>query len=38
MSVLQIARAALPSAVVLIVALFIVTYVPAISLTLIGGG
>jgi C4-dicarboxylate transporter DctM subunit len=38
MSVLQIAHAALPSAVVLIVALFIVTYVPTISLTLIGGG
>jgi C4-dicarboxylate transporter DctM subunit len=38
MSVLQVARAAVPSAVVLLAALLLVTYVPAISLTLLGGG
>lgn len=32
MSVLQVARAAIPSALVLLFALFVVTYVPAISL------
>jgi C4-dicarboxylate transporter DctM subunit len=32
MSVLQVARAAIPSAIVLLFALFVVTYVPAISL------
>jgi C4-dicarboxylate transporter DctM subunit len=35
MSVLQVARAALPSAAVLLVALMLVTYVPAISLSLL---
>lgn len=38
MSVLQVARAAIPTAVVLLAALFLVTYVPAISLALLGGG
>ena len=38
MSVLQVAKAAIPSAVVLLSALLLVTYLPAISLTLIGGG
>jgi C4-dicarboxylate transporter DctM subunit len=38
MSVLQVARAAVPSALVLLVALFVVTYVPAISLAFLGGG
>jgi C4-dicarboxylate transporter DctM subunit len=38
LSVLQVARAALPSAAVLLVGLFIVTYVPFFSLALIGGG
>lgn len=38
MSVLQVARAAIPTALVLIAALFLVTYVPAISLALLGGG
>jgi C4-dicarboxylate transporter DctM subunit len=38
MSVLQVARAAAPSAVVLLGALFLVTYLPFISLALIGGG
>ncbi len=38
LSVLQVARAALPSALVLLVGLFIVTYVPFFSLALIGGG
>jgi C4-dicarboxylate transporter DctM subunit len=35
MSVLQVARAALPSAVVLLAALFVVTYVPPIALALV---
>jgi C4-dicarboxylate transporter DctM subunit len=35
MSVLQVARAAIPSALVLLAALFIVTYVPAFALTLV---
>ena len=35
MSVLQVARAAIPSALVLLFALFVVTYVPAISLAFI---
>lgn len=35
MSVLQVARAAVPSAIVLLFALFIVTYIPAISLALL---
>jgi C4-dicarboxylate transporter DctM subunit len=35
MSVLQVARAAIPSALVLLAALFVVTYVPAFALTLI---
>ena len=38
MSVLQVAKAAVPSALVLLVGLFIVTYVPFFSLALIGGG
>ena len=38
MSVLQVARAAVPSALVLLVGLFIVTYVPFFSLALLGGG
>jgi C4-dicarboxylate transporter DctM subunit len=38
LSVLQVAKAALPSALVLLVGLFIVTYVPFFSLALIGGG
>ncbi|GAA5134051.1 TRAP transporter large permease [Pseudonocardia adelaidensis] len=38
MSVLQVARAAIPTAVVLLAALFLVTYVPVISLALLGGG
>ena len=38
LSVLQVARAALPSALVLLAALFLVTYVPAISLAFLGGG
>ncbi|TWF75613.1 C4-dicarboxylate transporter DctM subunit [Pseudonocardia hierapolitana] len=38
MSVLQVARAAIPTALVLLAALFLVTYVPAISLVLLGGG
>jgi C4-dicarboxylate transporter DctM subunit len=38
MSVLQVARAAIPTALVLLAALFLVTYVPAISLALLGGG
>jgi C4-dicarboxylate transporter, DctM subunit len=37
MSVLQVARSAVPSAGVLLAALLVVTYVPALSLTLIGG-
>jgi C4-dicarboxylate transporter, DctM subunit len=36
MSVLQVARAALPSALVLLAALMLVTYLPAISLALLG--
>jgi C4-dicarboxylate transporter DctM subunit len=35
MSVLQVARAAIPTALVLLAALFVVTYVPAFALTLI---
>ncbi len=35
MSVLQVARAAIPSALVLLVALFVVTYVPPIALALV---
>ncbi len=38
MTVLQVARAAIPTAVVLLAALFLVTYVPAISLAFLGGG
>jgi C4-dicarboxylate transporter DctM subunit len=38
MSVLQVARAAIPSALVLLAALFLVTYVPLISLALLGRG
>jgi C4-dicarboxylate transporter DctM subunit len=38
LSVLEVAKAALPSAAVLLVGLFIVTYVPFFSLALIGGG
>ncbi|WP_308258073.1 TRAP transporter large permease [Pseudonocardia lacus] len=38
MSVLQVARAAIPTALVLLAALFLVTYVPAISLAFLGGG
>jgi C4-dicarboxylate transporter DctM subunit len=38
MTVLQVARAAIPSALVLLAALFLVTYVPAISLAFLGGG
>ncbi|MCO1661122.1 TRAP transporter large permease subunit [Pseudonocardia sp. S2-4] len=38
MSVLQVARAAVPTALVLLAALFLVTYVPAISLAFLGGG
>lgn len=38
MSVLQVARAAIPTALVLLTALLLVTYIPAISLTLLGGG
>jgi C4-dicarboxylate transporter DctM subunit len=37
MSVLQVAKAAAPSALVLLVGLFIVTYVPFFSLALVGG-
>lgn len=36
LSVLRVAKVAIPSAAVLLVALIIVTYVPAISLTLVG--
>lgn len=35
MSVLQVARAAIPTALVLLAALFVVTYVPAFALTLV---
>lgn len=35
MSVLQVARAAIPTALVLLAALFVVTYVPALALTLV---
>ncbi|MEP7194044.1 MAG: TRAP transporter large permease subunit, partial [Actinomycetota bacterium] len=38
MSVLQVARAAFPSALVLLSALALVTYLPVISLALVGGG
>ena len=38
MSVLQVARAAIPSALVLLAALALVTYLPIISLALLGGG
>ena len=38
MSVLRVARAALPSALVLLTALALVTYLPIISLALVGGG
>lgn len=38
MSVLRVARAALPSALVLLAALALVTYLPVLSLALIGGG
>ena len=38
LSVLRVAKAAIPSAAVLLVALFVVTYVPFFSLALIGGG
>jgi C4-dicarboxylate transporter DctM subunit len=38
LSVLQVARAALPSALVLLAALFLVTYVPEIALAFLGGG
>ena len=38
MSVVEVARAALPSAAVLLGGLFIVTYVPFFSLALLGGG
>ena len=38
MSVLQVARAAIPSALVLLAALALVTYLPVISLALLGGG
>ena len=38
MSVLQVARAAIPSALVLLAALGLVTYLPIISLALLGGG
>lgn len=38
MGVPQVARAAAPSALVLLAALILVTYVPAISLALLGGG
>jgi len=38
MSVLQVAKAALPSALVLLAGLFVVTYVPFFSLALLGGG
>ncbi|MQA97723.1 MAG: TRAP transporter large permease subunit [Streptosporangiales bacterium] len=38
MSVVQVARAALPSAGMLLVALALVTYFPVITLTLVGGG
>lgn len=37
LTVLQVARAALPSALILLLALFIVTYVPEISLTFLEG-
>ena len=37
MSVLQVARAAIPSALVLLAALALVTYLPIISLALLGG-
>ena len=38
MSVLSVARAAFPSALVLLAALAVVTYLPVLSLALIGGG
>jgi C4-dicarboxylate transporter, DctM subunit len=38
MTVLQVARAAVPSAAVLLGGLAIVTYVPFFSLALLGGG
>ena len=38
MSVLEVARAAIPSALVLLAALALVTYLPIISLALLGGG
>jgi len=38
LSVLQVARAAIPSALVLLAALVLVTYIPAISLAFLGGG
>ncbi len=38
MSVLRVARAAFPSALVLLAALALVTYLPVLSLALIGGG
>ena len=38
MTVVEVARAALPSAAVLLGGLFIVTYVPFFSLALLGGG
>jgi len=38
MSVLQVARAAIPSALVLLAAPTLVTYQPIISLVLLGGG
>lgn len=38
LTVLQVARAAIPSALVLLAALFLVTYIPAISLAFLGGG
>ncbi len=37
LTVIQVARAALPSALVLLFALFLVTYIPDIALSLIGG-
>ena len=38
LSVLQVAKAAIPSALVLLAALVLVTYLPVISLALLGGG
>jgi len=38
MTVLQVAKASIPSALVLLAGLFIVTYVPFFSLALLGGG